>query len=106
MADEAVAKQQCKTLVKIIVIMKMMMITIDIIIMVLRDTDTLERFSPLVSRRKRKFLYLSHHCLWCPKFEKYSDIHQSPWLTLPFDYHKKVPRFRDTRSMSLLPLSS
>ena len=28
-----------------------------------------------VSRRKRKFLYLSHHCLWCPKFEKYSDIH-------------------------------
>ena len=74
-ADEPVAKQQCKTLVKIIVIMKMMMITIDIIIMVLRDTDTLERFSPLVSRRKRKFLYLSHHCLWCPKFEKYSDIH-------------------------------
>ena len=48
MADEAVAKQQCKTLVKIIVIMKMMMITIDIIIMVVRNTDTLERFSPLV----------------------------------------------------------
>ena len=33
------------------------------------------------------------------KFEEYFDIHQ-PWSIPPFDHHQKVPRLRDTRSMS------